>query len=528
MNKSLLYVAALSLTGFCAGAALPAADPPKPAENPIIWADVPDLAIIRMGDTYYMSSTTMHMSPGLPIMKSKDLVNWKMVSYAYDTLGENDALTLQNEKNAYGAGSWASSLRYHDGTFYVSTFSGTTGKTYIYKTKDIEQGPWTETSFSPALHDHSLFFEDDGRVYMINGGGNIRLTELNADLSGIKPGGVNQVIISNLSAVVGPVMLPAEGSQMRKINGKYYLSNITWPRGGMRTQLISRSDKLTGPYESKVALQVDGTAQGGLIDTPEGDWYALLFQDHGAVGRIPFLVPFKWEDGWPVMGVDGKVPKTLKIPAGAQDISGIVASDEFNRNPGQPALPLVWQWNHNPDNRYWSLSQRPGFLRLTTGRVDADFVHARNSLTQRTFGPECSGTIAIDVSNMKEGDFAGLAALQKKYGFVGVKMSGDARSVVMVSAESGSPVELESVPLTQKLVYLKVECDFKARTDKAYFFYSLDGNKWTAVGKPLQMAYTLPHFMGYRFALFNYATKTVGGFVDFDCFKISEKLTGTN
>jgi len=191
------------------------------AHNPIIWADVPDMAAIRVGDTYYMSSTTMHLSPGLPIMRSKDLVNWQLVGYAYDTLGDNDALTLQNGRSAYGAGSWASSLRYHNGTFYVSTFSSTTGKTHVYTTKNILKGPWWESSFRPALHDHSLFFDDDGRVYMIHGAGNIRLTELAADVSGIKPGGVDQVIITNATRVAGPnVGLPAEGSQMRKINGK--------------------------------------------------------------------------------------------------------------------------------------------------------------------------------------------------------------------------------------------------------------------------------------------------------------------
>jgi beta-xylosidase len=499
------------------------------ARNPIIWADVPDLAIIRVNDTYYMSSTTMHMSPGLPIMKSNDLVNWELVSYAYDTLGANDALTLSNGKNAYGAGSWASSLRYRDGTFYVSTFSSTSGRTHVYTTQDIQKGRWKETSFTPPLHDHSLFFEDDGRVYMVHGSGNLRLTEMKPDLSGIKPDGLDQVIVQNASRVAGPnVGLPAEGSQILKINGKYYLSNITWPRGGMRTQLIHRSDKLTGPYEGKVALQFEGIAQGTLIDTPKGDWYALLFQDHGAVGRTPFLVPVKWEDGWPVMGVDGKVPTTLTIPAGAGGISGIVASDEFNREPGQPALPLAWQWNHNPDNTHWSLAQRPGYLRLTTGRVDADFLSARNVLTQRTFGPECSGTVSVDVSNMKDGDYAGLGALQKKYGFVGVKMAGNAKSIVMVSAEADSPVELENVPLTQKSVFLKVDFGFKNRADKALFFYGLDGKKWTAIGKPLQMAYTLPHFMGYRFALFNYATKTEGGFVDFNYFRVEGKMTGAD
>jgi len=255
------------------------------ASNPIIWADVPDLAVIRVGDTYYMSSTTMHMSPGLPIMKSKDMVNWHFVGYAYDILEDDDALALRNGKNACGKGSWASSLRFHDGTFFVTTFSGTTGKTYVFRTRDPEKGPWKKTSFRPALHDHSLFFDDDGGVFMIHGSGTIRLTELKADLSGIKRGAVDQVFIPNATAVAGPrVGLPAKGARMRKINGKYYLSNISWPRNGMRTQLVFRADELTGPYEGRVALQDQGVAQGGLIDTPEGDWFTLLFQDHGAVG----------------------------------------------------------------------------------------------------------------------------------------------------------------------------------------------------------------------------------------------------
>lgn len=498
------------------------------ATNPILWADVPDLAVIRVGDTYYMSSTTMHMSPGLPIMKSRDLVNWQLVSYAYDILEDTDALALRDGKSAYGAGSWASSLRYHDGTYYVTTFSSTTGKTHIYRTKDPEKGPWVANAFRPSLHDHSLFFEDDGRVYMVHGAGNIRLTELNPDLSGIKPGGVDQVIVPNAGAVAGPrIGLPAEGSQLQKIRGKYYLSNITWPRGGMRTQLIHRADALTGPYEGRVALRDQGVAQGALIDTPEGDWYALLFQDHGAVGRIPFLVAVTWEDGWPVLGVDGKVPTTLpKLPAGTVGVRGLVASDTFDRAPGDPPLPLAWQWNHNPDNQHWSLTQRPGFLRLTTGRVDADFLGARNTLTQRTFGPTCSATITLEVGQMKDGDLAGLAALQRRYGLVGVRRTGDERFLVMVSAESGSPVERARVPLDQERVSLRIDCDFRDRADRARFYYSLDGAQWTEIGQPLPMAYTLPHFMGYRFALFHFATKAAGGLVDFDDFRLTERPAG--
>jgi beta-xylosidase len=276
-----------------------------------------------------------------------------------------------------------------------------------------------------------------------------------------------------------------------------------------------------------VALQDKGVAQGGLIDTPTGEWFAYLFRDFGAVGRIPYLVPVKWAEGWPVLGVDGKVPDTLNLPASKGLIPGIVASDEFNRSNGEPALPLVWQWNHNPDKARWSLTERPGFLRLTTGRLDQDFLSARNTLTQRTIGPECSGATSLDVSHLKDGDFAGLALLQKNYGLVGVKSDGGTNFIVMVNATTGSPVEMECIPLTQTNVFLRADCDFKNRADMAHFSYSLEGKSWTPIGNALKMSYTLPHFMGYRFGLFNYATKTPGGFADFDFFHLSNAIDHT-
>jgi beta-xylosidase len=504
------------------------------ARNPTIWADVPDGAIVRVGDTYYMSSTTMHMSPGVPLMKSKDLIQWELIGYAYDTLADNEALRLENGQNAYGRGSWASSIRYHDGVFYVSTFSATSKRTHVYTTRDIEKGPWKAVAFEPVLHDHSLFFDDDGRVYMIYGVDNLHLVELLPDASGIKPGGIDQVIVTNASRVAGgEVGLKAEGSQMIKVGGKYFLFNITWPKGGVRTEIVHRADRLTGPYEGRVVLQDRGIAQGGIVDTPEGKWYAYMFEDHGAVGRIPYLMPVTWQDGWPVLGVDGKVPDTLNIPESRPDRSGvaggIVVADEFARQPGERPLPLAWQWNHNPDARFWSLDARPGFLRLTTGRVDPEVVAARNTLTQRTFGPESSATTAIDVSHMRDGDYAGLVALQRKYGVVGVKMANGTKAIVMVSAESDHPVELAAVPLDQPVVYLRIDCDYKQRADLAYFYYSLDGRSWTPIGEPLHMKYTLMlHFMGYRFGLFNFATKDAGGYVDFDYFRPSGRIVSSD
>jgi len=494
-------------------------------QNPVIFADVPDMSIIRVGNTYYMSSTSMHFTPGVPIMKSKDLVNWQLVNYAYDTLADTDEMNLNNGKQAYGKGSWASCIRFHNGMYYVSTFSQTTGKTYIYTTKDIEKGPWEEHSFQPMLHDHSLFFDDDGTIYMIYGVRKLHIVELKDNLSGINPE-TDRVLIEDASAPASDnIMLGAEGSQLFKVNGKYYLFNITWPRRGMRTVVIHRADKITGPYEGKLALQDLGVAQGGMIDTPDGRWFAYLFRDFGSVGRIPYLVPIQWENGWPVLGINGKVPENLDLPVSKGLIPGIVASDEFTRIEGNLDLPLVWQWNHNPDNRFWSVTQRKGYLRLTAGRIDSDFPMARNTLTQRTFGPVCSGMTCLETAGMKDGDRAGLCLLQSHYGLTGVKVEGDGKYIYMVNTGSGQAIEQASIPLSVNRVYFKAECDFRDKADIAHFFYSLDGETWKTIGEPLKMQYTLDHFVGYRFGLFNYATKETGGFADFDYFRINNNIT---
>ena len=504
------------------------------ATNPIIFADVPDISIIRVGKNYYMSSTTMHMTPGVPIMKSTDLVNWKLINYAYDTLADLPELNLTEGKNIYSRGSWASSLRYHKGMYYVTTFAhDIPGETYIFKTKDIEKGNWQRVSFKPSYHDNTLFFDDDGKVYLIYDADRLKIVELNDDITGVKQDVPERVLIENASAPTGKeVGLAAEGSQLFKVKGKYYLFNICAPRGGMRTVIIHRADNINGPWEGKIGLQDRGIAQGGLIDTPDGRWFSYLFRDFAAVGRVPYLVPVKWEDGWPVLGENGKVPETLDLPASKGLIPNLVASDEFNRKKGQAALPLVWQWNHNPDNKLWSIKERKGYLRLKTARIDTVFTQVRNILMQRTIGPTCTGSTLLDVSKMKEGDFAGLCAFQKKYGQVGVKVENGQKSIVMVSAGSGKPVEVQQIPLTQNHVYLKIDCDFTGMNDEANnlyalngkdeakFSYSLDGKVWNPIGNILKMKYDIPHFIGYRFGLFNYATKNTGGYVDFDWFRI--------
>ena len=493
--------------------------------NPIIFADVPDIAILRVGDTYYMASTTMHMNPGVPIMKSTDLSNWEIVNYAYQQLTDNDHMNLLNGRQSYGFGSWAPSIRFHKGQYIVTTFAVTTRRTHVYKTANIETGPWEEISFAPMLHDHTLFFDDDGKAYMIWGVGRLNIIELHEDLSGVKPE-TERVVIENASAPAGTdFQLHAEGSQLLKHNGYYYLVNIVWPRNGMRTVLVHRADNIHGPYEGRVVLQDRGIAQGSLIDTPDGEWFAYLFRDYGSVGRIPHLVPVRWEDNWPVLGVDGVVPDTLNLPASRGLIPGIVASDDFTRKKKDADLPLVWQWNHNPDHSLWSVRERKGFLRLKTGRVVDELQQAPNTLTQRTFGPTSSATVLVDVNHLQPGDYAGLCALQRKYGQVGVTNDDGQNYLVMINAQSYQPVEVERVRLQQSTVHLRVDCDYRELVDIAKFYYSLDGKEWKRIGDDLNMEYTLvEHFMGYRFGLFNYATKAAGGDADFDHFKIAPAI----
>lgn len=502
------------------------------ANNPVIWADFPDPDVIRVGNEYYMVSTTMHMMPGTPIMRSTDLVNWEIIGYTYDRLEENDAHNLQNGLNIYGKGAWAPCIRYHNGKFYVLFAALDTGKTYLFSAED-PKGPWERTEFHEYLHDPSLLFDDNGKAYIIYGRTNIMIKELTHDYKAINPEGLNKVIIeSNQEGM--------EGSHAYKINGKYYIATIWWEKGNIRRQYVYRADRIDGSYEGCLVLsdtmgyKRHGVAQGGLVDTPDGKWYAMLFQDHDAVGRVPVLVPVRWEDDWPVYGNEqGKVPLQFKKPGDSSFVSQLTVSDEFYQEdvvqlntsleealPNGPVLGLTWQWNHNPDNTKWSLTERKGYLRLYTCNVVEDIQQARNVLTQRTQGPYCSGWILMDATHMLDGDYAGLAAFQQEYGFVGVAREGDDFYVVIVD----KGVEKARIKLMQHQVYLKIDFDFTV--DEAAFYYSYNGKKWSRLGNKLSMRYTIPHFMGYRFAIFNYATKQTGGYVDVDFFRFADRLTG--
>ena len=493
--------------------------------NPVINADVPDMSVTRAGNDYYMISTTMHLMPGAPIMRSKDLVHWETVNYVFDKLTDHSRYDLI-DGTVYGHGQWASSIRYHNGKFYV-LFSPNDEpySSYIY-TADDPTEKWTLISRTRHFHDASLFFDDDGRVYVFYGTGEVQ--ELENDLSGVKSDGLSKKIFERDEEEYGLL----EGSQMIKHNGKYYLLMISmvWDQPGrVRRQVCYRADNIAGPYEKKVILEHDfdgygGVGQGCIIDSPEGDWYGVIFQDRGGIGRVPTLMPCTWVDEWPMLGNDkGEVPlfMTKEVYPDAHK-KGIVGSDNFDSE----TLSLYWQWNHNPINEMWSLTERPGHLRLKTARVVDNLFMAPNTITQRMEGPKCEATILLDLSKMKDGDITGFSAFNSPAGVIAIAKEGRKKFLLMNVQNADfsknkhhiEKVNIEphtSIDLKQNQVYLRIKCDFTPKQDWATFYYSLDNKNWQQVGVPVKMIFDHTRmFMGSKFAIFTYATKQLGGYVD--------------
>ncbi|WOC31630.1 MULTISPECIES: glycoside hydrolase family 43 protein [Caproicibacterium] len=505
-------------------------------QNPILWMDFPDPDVIRVGDTYYMVSTTMHFMPGAVILRSYDLAHWETASYVYDTLDSTPAQRLEGEQTAYGKGMWAASIRWHNGKFYVCFVANDTHKTYLYQAENVE-GPWEKQTIAGFYHDSSLLFDDDGRVYIVYGNTEIHLTELNRELTGPEPGGLDRVIVREQENVC----LGYEGSHFYKINGRYYVFFIHWLKDGSnrRVEACFAADSPDGTFRGGNVLDDDlgfcnsGVAQGGIVDTPDGKWYGVLFQDRGAVGRVPVLVPVEWKDGFPVFGIDGKVPQQLSVSSTRPGYTyrPVAGGDDFQVQPdrqGRIRLKDFWQWNHEPDNALWSVTERPGHLRLTTGKCSSDVEHAVNTLTQRMHGPACSASVTLDASQLQEGDFAGLCAFQGCYGYLAVTKENGRLYLVMTAKEAQNaslqadpkraPTEYARVALNSTEVRLKLSCNFADEQDEAAFFYE-DGGAWKQLGPTHKLYFKMDHFTGCRFALFQFATKTAGGTADFSAFQ---------
>jgi len=504
----------------------------KTSSTNIIYSDYPDLDVIRVDNTYYMVSTTMHFTSGCVILRSYNLIDWEFCSYVFENLEETPGQTLKDNKGIYGKGMWAASLRYHNGTYYVSFVANDTKKSYLFTSDKIE-GPWHKSIIQGFYHDMSVLFDDDGKTYIVSGNTDIRLTEMESDLSKPKANGIDKIIIQGDKETSA---LGYEGSHIYKINGKYYIFFIYIPKGKMRTQACFVADNIEGPYYGGDVLCSDlgnwqsGVAQGGIVQSNDGKWYSIMFQDHGALGRIPVLVPIELTDNKFTFGVKGQVPDTVTVLDNNPNYNYLpLYSNDFTDEKGN--LKYGWQWNHIPDKSLVKVSKNT--LSITTDKTVVNVVQASNTLTQRTIEEKCFATVNLDASKLNNGDFAGFCALEGEYGFIGITKKEN--NFYLTAAEhkskhsqwamnvldTESPHILKEITVTKPVISLKLVFDLTKDNQWVKLMYLDDTSKdfVSLTESPVKLRYTLDQFVGVRFALFCYSTKTTGGTTTFTDFR---------
>lgn len=520
--------------------------------NPLLYDEFSDPDIIRVGDDYYLAGTTMHSVPGLVILHSKDLVNWENISYCFDRFDfKDDAFSLKNGKEVYGQGIWAPCIRYANGQFYL--YSNINGKgLQCYTSKDIH-GPWVHHNMQGKIYDLSVLFDDDGKIYAIHGYGEVHCTELKPDMSGPIES-TDKVIIPEGSAV-------GEGHHMYKMNGMYYLISTDYKPNG-RT-ICSRSKSIWGPYEQcvitadetfgyhavgltewKGRIEPDGTKfkigfedkdatactnihQGGIVQTQKGDWYALLMMDFHSVGRTVTLAPITWKDGWPMIGLEGnlgRAPRTWLKPdiPGTENIKPYAAYQR-NENFNGKTLGRIWQWNHNPDDKKWSI--KGGKLQLKALPSD-QLMWARNSLTQRVVGPRSIYTVELSTSKMKDGDVAGIGNINVPCSWLGVVKEGTKMKLRCFEQLSNDTIDYDALNIMggngkMNKLYLRMVGDWD--NNIMHYAVSGDGINFQQVGHKMKLSYQLVTFQGSRVSLFAFnKNKVEGGIAEFDNFTCQE------
>lgn len=525
----------------------------KMKENPVINSDFPDPDIIRVGGTYYMASTTMHYMPGCDILRSFDLLNWEFVSHAYKILCENREHGLEDEEQIYGKGMWAPSLRYHKGMYYITFTSNDLHKTFLLKASD-PTGPWEKGEIEGFFYDNGLFFDEDDRVYIVHGQGIIRITELEKDLSRARSGGLDRVLLEDERGIP----LGYEGSHLYKKDGKYYLFNCHFngKGNGRKTQDCHVADSLHGSFTGGCMIDADdgyrnlGIAQGGIIDTPRGEWYAFMFQDRGALGRAPYLIPIHFENDFPVIGragENGRIPQCLSVESTRPDYQyqPLNGSDDFiyEKHPdGKVELKPFWQFSHNPHPDYWSVTARKGAFRLISDKISPNLVLSHNTLTQRCYGFSSEAWVTVDGRAMKDGDYAGISTYMGCYGAIALTKNEGKYELVMLGKTAVDEtifgqfdyevpgVEYERLSISGPVVRIKAATDFQSNTDEGIYAYDVNSISenageeerdpdWRMLGIRQQLYFKMDFFTGCRFGLFYFSTKETGGQVDFMKFR---------
>jgi beta-xylosidase len=452
--------------------------------NPVLKADFSDPDVIRVGEDFYLVASDFHYV-GMQILRSRDLVNWEYAGQVFPRL---DMHPKYDEMNGYAQGTWAPTLRFHDGRFYVFVCTPYDGL-FMWHATD-PRGPWSETVTVRAVsgwEDPAPFWDDDGRAWLVHsvlGAGPLILHEMSPD--------GRRLLDDGVEIYRGPV---AEGPKLFKRGGEYYIS---LPEGGVERggQTVLRARSLHGPWERREVLVPGSPHQGGLVDLPSGESWFLGFKSTGHLGRVVHLLPVRWgQDGWPVFGEGGRSVDRWRKPdvGGARPVARPATSDEFDG----PALAPQWQWNHNPVPDAWSLAARPGWLRLEA-RPASDMSRAKNTLTQKLWDEAGVFEVHFDTSGMADGQRAGVTFISgSTFGWVGLAMRAGLRRIVW---EGG-----EGPPLAGSEVYMRG----RYAGDTARLDYSLDGRTWIEAGSAFALA--SGHWKGARVGVFCHGRR---GFVD--------------
>ncbi|MFZ5939816.1 MAG: glycoside hydrolase 43 family protein [Bacteroidota bacterium] len=499
--------------------------------NPVLYADYSDPDVVRVGEDFYMTASSFNCVPGLPILHSRDLVNWELKSYALPRLIPEEYYSLPR----HGQGVWAPCIRYHDRSFYIFYPDPEFG-IYMIRAED-PAGPWSEPVLvkgGRGLIDPSPLWDDDGKAYLVHAFAGSRagiksiLVVAEMDPDGTKIIG-NEVLVFDGH----PDNPTVEGPKFYKRNGYYY---IFAPAGGVTGgwQLALRSRSVFGPYESRIVLNqgtstVNGPHQGAWVDTKTGEDWFIHFQDKGAYGRIVHLQPMTWKNNWPVMGTDndgdgtGEPVLSYRKPVVGKSLPlSPPESDEFSGN--QPGMQ--WQWHANPALNFGFPAGSMGFFRLNClprPSVESNLWEMPNLLLQKFPAGEFTATTSLKLSSSTSGDEAGFVVMGEDYRFISLKRSGDNYVISLVECKNaekeGEEIELFSVPTG------KNEVQFRIRVDEGAvctFSYSTDGKKFRQVGTAF--AAKPGRWIGAKIGYFarrgNFTNDS--GTVDIDWFRIEK------
>lgn len=480
--------------------------------NPVLNGDYSDPDVIRVGNKYYMTCSEFHYI-GMNILASDDMVNWKIIGRIFNSID----LPGYSDMGKYGGGTWAPALRYHDGKFWM--FVCTPNEGLFMSTATDPAGPWSPLHCVKSVsgwEDPCPFWDDNGQAFLGRsqlGAGPIILHKMSPDGKSLLDDGTK--------IYEGPV---AEGTKLFKKDGLYYLSI---PEGGVSTgwQTVMHATNIYGPYEGKRVLEmgstrVNGPHQGALVDTPEGEWWFYHFQSTEPQGRVVHLQPVTWKDGFPEIGTDydkngiGEPMKICRKPnTGVRQTPFAPQSDDDFESA---TLGLQWQFNHNPHNAYWSLTDKPGWLEIKTQKA-GKLRDAKNQFTQKTMGNKGVVTVKIDFSQLAAGGRCGIECIGNRFVGAGVAMntSGGKPKAQLYFENNGEAKLLTNITaVMDQGIYIRLEID--ALHNKHHYAYSLDGTDYTAFGDEFESG--SGDWKGSRIGLYAYSTLDLKGSAYFDSF----------